>query len=141
MKWYDKHNAVGFGGSIYAESRSIAHVLGDKFMLVIWFFSYLLIIMIVAFSLSLELGLFSSIPLPLHLYSTYLLIKSLRASASAKQERYRVAGGIAEESIKWVKTVASCNAQGSLLRSLLWMYGLFLGSPGEYLRVILYLCG
>ena len=39
-----------------------------------------------------------------------------------------MAGGIAEESIEGVKTVASCNAQGTLLRSLLWMYWVRLGN-------------
>ena len=111
VKWYDKHNPVEFSGSIDTECNTITHALGDKLMLLLWSISYLFIIMILSFIISIELGLFSLVPIPLHVLASYLLIKSTRDFAREKQERYRVAGGIAEESIEGVKTIASCNAQ------------------------------
>ena len=110
-KWYDKHNPAEFGNSIDSDCNSIEHALGEKLMLVINAFTFFLTAWGLSIYLSLELGLISLSMFPVHCLSAYLIQRASYNSANEKQERYRVAGGIAEESIEGIKTIASCNAQ------------------------------
>ena len=51
--------------------------------------------------------------LPFQLGAAYIVEKASVQASIQSQEKYKVAGGIAEESLEGVKTIASCNAQES----------------------------
>ena len=49
--------------------------------------------------------------LPFQLGAAFIVESASVQASIESQEKYRVAGGIAEESLEGVKTIASCNAQ------------------------------
>ena len=111
VSWFDKNNPAEMGTTIDVECNIIEHALGEKSMLIISALIFFLGSWILAFIISIELALVSLLQLPVHYASTYMIEAASSKAISQRQSRYKVAGGIAEESLEGVKTVASCNAQ------------------------------
>lgn len=111
IKWFDRNNPAGLGSSIDIECDIIEHALGEKIMLVTSSIIFFIAAWILAFTVSIELTLISLTELPLFALSEYLLQSASVAMAIERQKKYRTAGGIAEESLEGVKTIASCNGQ------------------------------
>lgn len=111
MKWFDKHNPAELGSSIDMDCNSIEHALGEKIMMVMSSLIFFVACWILACFISLELTLIALCMLPFQLGAAYVVEKASVQASIQSQEKYKVAGGIAEESLEGVKTIASCNSQ------------------------------
>ena len=111
MKWFDKHNPAELGSSIDMDCNSIEHALGEKIMMVISSLIFFLACWILAITISLELFCIALCMLPFQLGAAFVVEKASVQASIQSQEKYKIAGGIAEESLEGVKTIASCNAQ------------------------------
>ena len=111
MKWYDKHNPSELGSAIDMDCNAIEHALGEKVMLVVSSLVFFVACWILAFFISLELTILALAMLPFQIGAAYIVQKASVQASIESQEKYKVAGGIAEESLEGVKTISSCNAQ------------------------------
>ena len=111
IKWFDKRNPSELGNSISTECNAIEIGLGEKLMMILSGISFFLLSWAICFYLSLEISLVLLIKLPLSFGSYYAAMKTSEKVMLEKQVLYQKAGGIVEESLEGIKTVASCNAQ------------------------------
>ena len=111
MKWYEKHNPAELGSAIDMDCNAIEHALGEKIMLVVSSIIFFGACWVLAFIVSIELTCIALCMLPFQLGAAYIVERASVQASIESQEKYRVAGGIAEESLEGVKTIASCNAQ------------------------------
>ena len=111
MKWYDVNNAAEISSSIDYNCNLIEHALGEKLIIIFSAFIFFTGSWIVAFIYCIELTLLAFSLLFLQFCSGYLIHKTTVEAAVIKQEQYKTAGGIVEESLEGIKTVASNNAQ------------------------------
>ena len=111
VKWFDKHNPAELGASIDNDCNTIEHAVGEKLMLVVFGLALFVGSWTAAAIINLELTACALMQIPFNIASVYTIQVALKGAIYEKQEKYKVAGGIAEESIEGIKTIASCNAQ------------------------------
>ena len=116
IQWFDENNPSEMGSSVDSDCNAIEHGCGEKVMILFSTVLFFLGSVVIGFFLNLELALLSLVQLPFHAYSGYLVDRATVKAGIERQEKYKVAGGIAEESFEGIKTVASCNAQESRAR-------------------------
>lgn len=117
MKWYDKHNPAELGSAIDMDCNAIEHALGEKIMLVVSSIIFFTACWVLAFIVSIELTCIALCMLPFQIGAAYIVEKASVQASIESQEKYRIAGGIAEESLEGVKTIASCNSQEIIARN------------------------
>ncbi|CAG9331647.1 unnamed protein product [Blepharisma stoltei] len=117
IKWFDKHNPAEFGSSIDLDCNTIEQASGEKVMLLLSSIVLFIATWMVAFFINLQLTLIALIMLPIQIITAYSIDKASYQSTVIAQEKYKTAGGIAEESLEGVKTVSSCNSQDFLAKS------------------------
>ncbi|CAG9313886.1 unnamed protein product [Blepharisma stoltei] len=111
IKWYDRNNPSELSSAIDMDIDAIEQGVGLKFFLQLSMAISYFGLFIFTGIINLQLTLIALIPIPLQFYGIVVYEKVTIDSALAKQEKYKSAGGIAEESFEGVKTIASCNAQ------------------------------
>ncbi|OMJ68658.1 hypothetical protein SteCoe_33833 [Stentor coeruleus] len=116
ITWFDKHNPAELGSAIDMDCNAIEHALGEKIMLVMSSLIFFIASWILAFIISIELSCIALCMLPFQLGAAFIVEKASVEASIESQEKYKVAGGIAEECLEGVKTVASCNAQENRAR-------------------------
>ena len=116
VKWFDKRNPAEMGTGIDTDCNSIEHAIGEKVMLIFSGLIFWTSARILSFSLSVELSLIFVAQLPFGVLGGQIIQIASIEAVKMKQKLYAVAGGIAEESLEGVKTIASNNAQESRAR-------------------------
>ena len=111
IKWFDKRNPAELGSAIDTDCNAIEMGIGDKFMLILSGIVFFLFSWLLCFYYSIEITLVLLLKLPISFGSHLLAMKTSENILKEKQDLYQKAGGIAEESLEGIKTVASCNAQ------------------------------
>jgi ABC-type multidrug transport system fused ATPase/permease subunit len=111
IKWFDKHNAAEFGSSIDIGCNSIEHALGDKSLLLYNSLFLFVAAWVLAFVISFELTTIAICILPIQIAIAINITKVSSSGMLESQNQYKTAGGIAEEALEGVKTIAACNAQ------------------------------
>lgn len=111
VKFFDKKNPAEFGSSIDMDCNAIEHATGEKVMIMLSSIVLFVGTWVMAFVINLQLFFIALCVLPLQIGAAYVIDKATIGAAVLKQEKYRTAGGIAEEALEGVKTVAACNSQ------------------------------
>ncbi|CAG9313890.1 unnamed protein product [Blepharisma stoltei] len=111
VKWYDRNNPSELSSAIDMDIDAIEQGVGLKFFLQLPMAISYPMLFIFAGIINLQLTLIALIPIPLQFFAFTAYEKVTIDSSFNKQEKYKSAGGIAEESFEGVKTIASCNAQ------------------------------
>ena len=116
MKWFDKRNPAELGNSIDRDCNTIEMGLGDKAIIFLTGLTFFYFGWIICFYYSIEITLVLLLKLPISIGSHYFARKTSELALKEKQDLYQSAGGIAEESLEGIKTIASCNAQHQIAK-------------------------
>ena len=109
--WLDTRTIAEIPGSIATDTLKIERATGDKLVILIFTFSMILASAILAIIEGLQLTLVTLCFGPIIIYGLYILNKGSEQNAKASDTSYRAAGGIAEEALQEIKTVACLNGQ------------------------------
>lgn len=116
LSYYDKINAVQMAASIDMECSAIESASGEKIMVLIDAICMFINSWLIAFFVSTQLALLALIQLPLQLFAGKIIEGSGIKAIAKLQAAYKEAGGISEEALYEVKTVAANNAQERVAR-------------------------
>ena len=105
--WFDANNAYEFSTKVQAQFEQIALGVGDKFGLTLQAISQIITGLIIAFYKSWLLTLVMLSVSPLIFISVLFLVFSLKKPMIGSRKTYEKAGGMAEEILYNIKTVAS----------------------------------
>ena len=105
--FYDQKNAFEFSTKVQAQIKMIDAGLGSKITNTIMALSMFIASYIVGFIVSWKLSLILVTTVPFIILSSYMMIISLMTSQSKTRKYFEEAGGIAEEILYNIKTVAS----------------------------------
>ncbi len=105
--WFDINNAYEFATKVQAQLEQIELGVGDKFGLVIQMVTQVIAGLIVAFTTSWKLTLIMLCVSPAILACICFLVTALKKTIVLARKTYEIAGGIAEEMLYNIKTVAS----------------------------------
>ncbi|CAG9312929.1 unnamed protein product [Blepharisma stoltei] len=116
LSYYDKKNAVQMAASIDMECAAIESASGEKVMILIDAICMFINSWVIAFFVSTQLALLALLQLPIQLYAGKIIEGSGIKAIARLQAAYKEAGGISEEALYEVKTVAANNAQERVAR-------------------------
>ena len=105
--WFDANNAYEFSTKVQAQFEQISLGVGDKFGLTLQAVSMIISGLIIAFYKSWLLTLVMLSVSPLIFVSVLFLLVALKRAMIGSRKSYEKAGGIAEEVLYNIKTVAS----------------------------------
>ena len=105
--WFDSNNAFEFATKVQAQLEQVEQGIGDKVGLVITMVSQCIVGFIFAFIASWKLTLVMLCVLPIILFFSLFLMFALRKGIVLARKTWETAGGIAEEMLYNIKTVAS----------------------------------
>ena len=105
--WFDANNAFEFATKVQAQLEQIELGLGEKFGLILQMTSQLISGLIIAFTSSWKLTLVMLCVAPFILICIVYLVTSMKKAIILSRKTYEYAGGIAEEMLYNIKTVAS----------------------------------
>ena len=105
--WFDINNAYEFSTKVQAQLEQIEYGLGDKFGLIIQMCAQLISGLSIALSASWKLTLVMLCVSPFIIVCIIFLVTSLKNLIIKSRKAYETAGGIAEEVLYNIKTVAS----------------------------------
>ena len=105
--WFDSNNAFEFATKVQAQLEQVEQGIGDKVGLVITMVSQCIVGFIFAFIASWKLTLVMLCVAPVILFFTMFLMLALRKGIVLARKTWETAGGIAEEMLYNIKTVAS----------------------------------
>ena len=105
--WFDANNAFEFATKVQAQLEQIELGVGEKFGLLIVVISQLITGLTIAFYTSWVLPLVMLSITPLLLLAVIYLMKALKRSMIGARKTFEKAGGVAEEMLYNIKTVAS----------------------------------
>ena len=105
--WFDSNNAFEFATKVQAQLEQVEQGIGDKVGLVITMVSQCIVGFIFAFIASWKLTLVMLCVAPIILFFTMFLMLALRKGIVLARKTWETAGGIAEEMLYNIKTVAS----------------------------------
>jgi ATP-binding cassette, subfamily B (MDR/TAP), member 1 len=111
IAWLDQQSIAQLGPSIDIDCTAIEHAISDKSLLLISGASVFVASWIISFWISPVICGVALCILPPQIIAGYVFKELTARSAEKAQTGYVKAGGIAEESLEGVKTVAACNAQ------------------------------
>ena len=107
QSWFDINNAYEFATKVQAQLEQIEYGLGDKFGLIIQMCAQLISGLSIALSASWKLTLVMLCVSPFIIACIIVLVTSLKNAIIQSRKAYETAGGIAEEVLYNIKTVAS----------------------------------
>ena len=105
--WFDSNNAFEFATKVQAQLEQVEQGIGDKVGLVITMVSQCIVGFIFAFIASWKLTLVMLCVAPIILFFSLFLMFALRKGIILARKTWEIAGGIAEEMLYNIKTVAS----------------------------------
>ena len=105
--WFDSNNAFEFATKVQAQLEQVEQGIGDKIGLVITTIAQCIVGFIFAFIASWKLTLVMLCVLPVILFFSLFLMFTLRKGIILARKTWETAGGIAEEMLYNIKTVAS----------------------------------
>ena len=105
--WFDSNNAFEFSTKVQAQLEQVEQGIGDKIGLVITMVSQCIVGFIFAFISSWKLTLVMLCVAPFIILFSLFLMFSLRKGIVLSRKTWETAGGIAEEMLYNIKTVAS----------------------------------
>ena len=105
--WFDANNAFEFATKVQAQLEQIEFGIGEKLGLVIQMGSSCIISFIFAFVISWKIALIMITVFPFILLFIFILVKALRTGIIMGRKTWEKAGGLAEEMLYNIKTVAS----------------------------------
>jgi ABC-type multidrug transport system fused ATPase/permease subunit len=107
QSWFDQNNAYEFSTKVQAQIEQIELGVGAKFGLILELVSQMIAGLIISFSTSWKLTLVLICVVPFLVYVTYLMTKVLKRLVILSRKTYEKAGGVMEELLYNIKTVAS----------------------------------
>ena len=105
--WFDSNNAFEFATKVQAQLEQVEQGIGDKVGLVLTMVSQCIIGFIFAFMASWKLTLVMLCVAPLIIFFSMFLMMAMRKGIILARKTWETAGGIAEEMLYNIKTVAS----------------------------------
>ena len=105
--WFDSNNAFEFATKVQAQLEQVEQGIGDKVGLVITMLSQCIIGFIFAFIASWKLTLVMLCVAPLIIFFSMFLMMTMKKGIVLARKTWETAGGIAEEMLYNIKTVAS----------------------------------
>jgi ATP-binding cassette subfamily B (MDR/TAP) protein 1 len=125
VAWFDQRNVAQLPSAVASDTLRIEKATGDKLVAVIFISVMLVTALLISLNESAQLTLLDLAFSPLMAGGMALTNRTMEKNAKAEDASYLVSGGIAEEALSEVKTVAAFNSQahfvqrycGSLVRS------------------------
>lgn len=111
ISWFDKNQTGELTTKLNDDLERVREGIGDKFSMVIQYGSTFVIGFVVGFLKGWQLTLVIMSLTPLLALSSAFLGKLVASSSAREQQKYSLAGGIAEEVLSSIKTVTSFNGQ------------------------------
>ena len=105
--WFDSNNVFEFATKVQAQLEQVEQGIGDKVGLVLTTISQCIVGFIFAFISSWKLTLVMLCVTPIILFFSFFLMFSLKKGIILARKTWETAGGIAEEMLYNIKTVAS----------------------------------
>ena len=105
--WFDANNAFEFATKVQAQLEQVEQGIGDKVGMVLTMVSQCIIGFIFAFMASWKLTLVMLCVCPIIIFFSMFLMMSMRKGIMLSRKTWETAGGIAEEMLYNIKTVAS----------------------------------
>ena len=105
--WFDAHNAFEFATKVQAQLEQVEMGLGEKFGNVLLMCSQMISGLVIALTSSWKLTLIMLCVAPFIIASVLYLVTALKRGIVMGRKTYEKAGGIAEEMLYNIKTVAS----------------------------------
>ena len=105
--WFDANNAFEFATKVQAQLEQIEFGVGEKLGLVIQMTASCIISFIFAFLISWKIALIMLCVAPFIIIDVLILVNSLRTGIIMGRKTWEKAGGLAEEMLYNIKTVAS----------------------------------
>jgi len=105
--WFDQNNPYQFSTLVQSQIKTIESGLGDKLGNVLMSVSMFISGLIVAFTTSWKLTLVLMAIMPLMAFGVMLMTKAIQGGAKKAENAYAKAGGVSEECLYQIKTVAS----------------------------------
>ena len=105
--WFDAHNAFEFATKVQAQLEQVEMGIGDKFGQIIMMLSQCVSGLVIAFITSWKITLVMLCVAPFIIGVILFMINSMRIGIIMGRKTYEKAGGIAEEMLYNIKTVAS----------------------------------
>ena len=105
--WFDSNNAFEFATKVQAQLEQVEQGIGDKIGVIITMISQCIVGFIFAFISSWKLTLVMLCVAPVILFFSFFLMFALRKGIVLSRKTWETAGGIAEEMLYNIKTVAS----------------------------------
>jgi ATP-binding cassette subfamily B (MDR/TAP) protein 1 len=110
-EWYDERNVAELPGGLIGDSLKIERATGDKLIVLIFVITMVLASLIMALIVATQLTLICFAIGPFTFIGLYITSSAMEQSARQFDTSYKKAGGIAEEALTEIKTVAAHNAQ------------------------------
>ena len=105
--WFDAHNAFEFATKVQAQMEQVEQGVGEKVSAVITSIAQFLTGIVIAFVTSWKVTLIMLCVAPFILGTLFFLVTSMKTGIIMGRKTYEKAGGIAEEVLYNIKTVAS----------------------------------
>ena len=105
--WFDAHNAFEFATKVQAQLEQVEMGIGDKFGQIIMMLSQCVTGFVIAFITSWKITLVMLCVAPFIIGVLLFMVNSMRTGIIMGRKTYEKAGGIAEEMLYNIKTVAS----------------------------------
>jgi len=105
--WFDQNNPYQFSTMVQSQIKTIEAGLGDKLGNVLMSVSMFISGLVVAFTTSWKLTLVLIAILPLMAFGVMLMTRAIQNGAKKAEKAYTKAGGVSEEVLYQIKTVAS----------------------------------
>ena len=105
--WFDQNNAFEFATKVQAQLEQIELGIGDKFGVVLLMVAQIVAGLVIAFSTSWKLTLVMLCVTPFICACIMYLVTALKRTIVLARKTYEKAGGVAEEMLYNIKTVAS----------------------------------
>jgi ATP-binding cassette subfamily B (MDR/TAP) protein 1 len=105
--WFDENNPYEFSTKVQAQIKQVEGGIGEKLGTLLFMFSQLLSGIIIAMTTSWKLTMVILSLSPLLILSVIIMFRTLKNGMNESRKAYEIAGGIAEEVLYNIKTVAS----------------------------------
>ena len=105
--WFDANNAFEFATKVQAQLEQIEYGIGEKLGLILQMSASCIISFVFAFVISWKVALMMITVFPFIILFIFLLVKTLRTGIIMGRKTWEKAGGLAEEVLYNIKTVAS----------------------------------
>ena len=105
--WFDSNNSYAFSTKVHAQLKQVEGGVGDKFGMILMGLAQFVAGMVIAFTTSWKLTILLFGCLPLIGITAFCMTRSMKDGMTQARKAYEKAGGIAEEVLYNIKTVAS----------------------------------